>query len=93
MAENNSTNRWRHFVNFLAYIAVIMIGVALALSFLLGKLGVNATIAGYISKIAQALAYIIVCIASFYYARSKRNIWFFILWLIATVLIVVFVVL
>jgi len=93
MTDNNSTNRWRHFVNFLAYIAVIMIGIALALSFILQKVGVSSTIVGSISKVANALACLIVCIASFYYARSKRNAAFFILWLIATVLIVVFMVL
>lgn len=93
MAENNSTNRWRHFVHFLAYIAVIMIGIALALSFILSKVGVSSSIVGSISKVANALAYLIVCVASFYYARSKRNVWFFVLWLIATVLIVVFMVL
>lgn len=93
MTDNNSTNRWRHFVNFLAYIAVIMIGVALALSFILSKVGISSTIVDSISKVAYALACVIVCIASFYYARSKRNAWFFILWIISTVLIVVFMVL
>ncbi len=93
MANNNSTNNWRHFINFLAYVAVIMIGLALALSFVLGKLGVSSSVCGSLITIANALAYIIVSISAFYYSRSKRNFWVFILWLVATILIIVFMIL
>ena len=43
-----------------------------------------------LTLIANIIAYILVSISAFYYAKSKRNMWFLIVWIVAVILIVVF---
>lgn len=82
---SNNVN-WRSFVNLCAYIAIVMIGVALILS----KIISGSEVVAALNIIANVLSYIIVGIAAYCYAASKRNFWYFAIWLVAIVLIVVF---
>lgn len=84
MSTKKSIN-WRHLVNFFAYISITLIGLVLILSKVFTGNIVNA-----LSTIAHVLSYIIVSISAFFYAKSKRNIWFLVVWIVAIVLIVVF---
>ena len=82
-----SRGSWYSIINFIAFIAVIFIGIVLCLS-LIGFQ--NTSITGALRTIANVLAYIVVAFCSFFYAIRKRNIWFIICWTVAVVLIVVF---
>ena len=44
------------FVNFLAYVAIVLVALALILQYILGAVGVSATIVGAMSTIAQFIA-------------------------------------
>jgi len=80
-------------LNILAYVAVIAVGLALALAYLFAKLEVgDGNLIGALYTIAQALAYIVVACYSFFYARAKGT-WWLVIWAIAVVLIVVFMIL
>lgn len=81
------------FVNFLAYIAIMMVAVALILGFILSKVGANSTVIDAMNIIAQVIAYAITGVFAFYYAKSKRNIWFMVAYVIAIILIIIFVIL
>jgi len=81
-------------MNFIAYIAIIFIGIALMLAWLFRDGGGELTRA--LQLIAQILAYAVVAYYSFMYARRKqerKQIWFLIAWAAAVVLIIVFVIL
>ncbi len=69
------------FVNFLAFVAIILIGIALILK--------KTSFGGQLQLIANIIAYVMLAVFAFFYARSKRNLIFVILWLAAVVLIVV----
>ena len=69
------------FVNFLSFVAIILVGLALILK--------NTSFGDKLSDIASIIAYAMLAIFSFFYARSKRNLVFIILWIAAVVLIVV----
>ena len=89
-----STKSNHNFLQLLAFIGVIAVGVALVLSFVFNQItwthGQN--LANALTIIAQAIAYIIIAYLSFFFAR--RNGWIFILvWAIAVTLIVVFIIL
>lgn len=75
--------------NLISFVAVICIGVAL----ILGKIGFLSEIAGALLMIAQTIAYIVVTIVSFFYVYRKRNVWIWIAWAVAVVLIVLYYVL
>jgi heme/copper-type cytochrome/quinol oxidase subunit 4 len=83
MATNGERVR---FLNMLAYFAVAAIGLALLAAWLLkdGQIG------GALSIIASVLADIVVACYAFFYAKSKRNIAWMIVWALAVILIIVF---
>lgn len=72
--------------NLISFVAVICIGVAL----ILGKIGFLSDIAGALLTIAQTIAYIVVTIVSFFYVYRKRNVWTWVAWSVAVVLIVLY---
>jgi hypothetical protein len=84
-SSGSSTN----LLNFLAYIAVIAIGVALFISWLFKT---NGNLSGALTIIANTLAYIVTACYSWRWARY-RNIAFVIIWVAAVVLIAVFMIL
>ncbi len=78
--------KFEKFLNFLAYVAIIFVAVAL----LLGKV-INSLTA--LRDIAEIMAYFITAISAFYYARSKRNPWIIVAYIVAVVIIIVILVL
>ena len=85
MSKNSSIN-WRSFMNFIAYVAICCVGVALVLS----KVLPFPALAGAFEKVAQILAYAVTAVSAFYYTRVKRHWAFIAVWLVAIVLIIVF---
>ncbi len=83
----------KQFVNFLAYLSIALIAVALVLELIFSKVGISATVVGAMNLVAQCIAYAITAVFAFYYAKSKRNIGFLIAYFIAVVLIVVLIIL
>ncbi len=79
------------FLNILAYISIVLVAVALVLSKILGWAKAGQDIASAMQLVANILAYFITAIAAFYYVRSKKNIWFTIVYIVCLVLIIVFI--
>lgn len=79
------------FLNVLAYISIVLVAAALVLSKILGWAKAGADVASAVRLIANILAYFVTAIAAFYYVRSKKNIWFTIVYIVALVLIIVFI--
>ncbi len=77
-------------VNFLAYVAIIFIAVALIAGKLIGE-GSNIALA--LTTIAQAISYALVGYFSFLFVRGKRNWVHILVWAVAVTLIVVSLVL
>lgn len=79
----------RTVVNFLSYLSLILIGVALTcvVVFKAGKF-TNA-----LHIVSESLAYLVVIITSFAYAKNKRNIVWLILWVLFSALVITMVVL
>ena len=82
----------KSFVNFMAYIAVAFIAVALVLGKLLGWL-VNPAIVGALNLIAQIIAYAIAAVFAFYFAKSKKGSGWMIAYVVFVILIILFTVL
>ena len=66
---------YRSFASVLAYISVVLVGASLLISALLGA----NQLASMFKMAADILAYIMLVIASFSYARSRRNVIFVII--------------
>jgi type IV secretory pathway VirB2 component (pilin) len=88
---SRSTSRsWHWWVNAIAYVAVIIIGIVL----FFGIFNFRGRIFGVLDQIAAALAYVVVAACSFVYvagkSRRKNGLLYLILWIIAVVLITLY---
>jgi len=78
-------------MDFLAYIAIIFIGIALLISAILNE----GQFTRALELLANILAYIVVAFCAFFYAfRSRRNqVWYIVAYFVAITLIVIFLIL
>lgn len=83
----------KQFVNLLSYFAIAFIAIALVINKILGALSVGAAVANALTLIAEIIAYAITAVFAFYFAKSKRNIAWMIVYIIAIILIIIFLVL
>ena len=88
----------KRFFSAMAFVAIIFLAIALLISLIATKLGSNGSdvfskIASIVRQIAQALAYVCACISAYGYVRSKRSAVYIVIYVIACVMIAVFVVL
>lgn len=89
--QTTKKSGFKNIMNFLAYIAVIVIGLALIFS-LIFKTN-QGEIAKALSLVSQILSYLLVAYYSLMYVKTKRNWVHYLIWAIAVGLIVVSLVL
>ena len=80
----------KSFVNFMAYIAIAFIAVALILGKILSAVGLSSTVIGALNLIAQIIAYFITAVYAFFFAKSKQKAGWMVAYVIFIVLIIVF---
>lgn len=80
-------------VNFLSYIAIAFVAVALILARVFGWIGGLDNVVRAMELIAQIIAYAITAVFAFYYAKGRKSIGWMIAYVIFVVIIVVFLVL
>ena len=82
-------------INFMGFLATMLIAVALLISLIVSLFQANKGIPIFqITDVISAftffssvLAYFITIVAGFYYVKTKRNVWFMILQILGTVII------
>ena len=79
---------WDAFISFLAFVAVILIGIALIIAAVLPSSANN--VSNAFITIASIFAYITVAFYSFFFVirRPRHRIWYIIAWTVAVTLIV-----
>lgn len=94
---------FRRALNFLGFLATLLIATAILIAGIiewintgsfnlsLAGLSVDSFQSGMIF-VANVFAYLLATIAGFYYARSKRSIWYTILQVIAVIVIVIVII-
>lgn len=92
-STTTKTHTAGYFMNILAYVAVCVGGIALFISFILSKVGVQASFVSVLSKVANAIGWLVLCILSFNYIRRRKKIWMWVVWAIAVVMIVISIIL
>ena len=80
------------FINFIAYVSIGLIAVALILGKLLGWL-INPSVLSVMNLIAQIIAYAITAVFAFFFAKSKKSIGWMVAYVIFVVAIIIFLVL
>ena len=85
---SSSKREFSGLMNMLGFIGIMFIALALVLAKIFG----GGQLTAALTIIANVIAYLITAIAVFYYARSRNNIWYFVAFLVAVILIVIFMV-
>ena len=83
----------KQFVNFMAYLSVAFIAVALILGKILGAVGLSSSIVSALNLLAQVIAYTITAVFAFFYAKSRKHIAWMICYIIFVVAIIIFFIL
>ncbi len=79
------------FLNLLAFIGIIMVAVALLIAQLANWFGSSGgSLVQALTLVANFIAYLITAIAAFYYVRSKKNVWVTVVFIIALIVMFVF---
>lgn len=82
-----------YLLNILAYVAVCFGGIALFISAILAKVGISASITGYMNGIANAIGWAVLCLMSALYISHRKKIWMWVVWAIAVVMIIISIIL
>lgn len=77
----------------LAFIAVCVGGIALLLAFILGKVGISAGVVSAMQKVANIIGWIVLCLMSVKFIKSKSKVWLWVVWAVAIVMIIVGIIL
>ena len=77
----------RVFSNFLSFLAIVIVAILVAVSYFLGT---TSNISLILLKVAKVLTYSVIALSSLWYAMSKRNIVYKIIWLICVASVFVF---
>lgn len=87
--STKTTRTWSttKFLDCVAYFAIMAIAIALILRLIFKEN--SPTVASSFQAVGECLSYIICIWLGFYWTRRKRNVWWLICWIVATVLIVV----
>jgi len=94
-SSRGSSETW-HILAVMSFIAVLLLGLALMLGVIFSRTGGGGNFANWIERIAIGIAIIVPIIMSGYFAISqwrsgkKSGVVWFVLWIIALVLVVVF---
>lgn len=88
----------KRFFSAMAFVAITFLAIALLISLIASKVGSNgedvfSNVANIIRQIAQALAYVCACISAYGFVRSKRSAVYVIIYIVACIMIAVFVIL
>lgn len=80
-------------INFLSYIAIAFVAIALILAKIFSAVGLSSSVVSAMTLIAQLIAYSITAVFAFFYAKSRKNIGWMIAYVIFVIIIIVFLVL
>ena len=83
----------KQFINFMAYLSVAFIAVALILGKILGAVGLSSSVVGALNLLAQVIAYTITAVFAFFYAKSRKHIAWMICYIGFVVAIIIFFIL
>ena len=83
MAKNN----WNKIFNCIAFVGLCLVALVLILQKIFSGEVVDA-----LRLIGECIAYFVTAVSAFFYVRSKRNVWWYVAYAVAVVLIIVFVI-
>lgn len=83
-----SNTNLKRFVNLIAFIGLCMVAIALILQMIFN----SGDIINAIRTIGECIAYSVTAIYALFYVRSKRNVWWWIAYVVAVTVVILLVI-
>ena len=83
----------RNFVNCLAFISLIAVAASVLVAYILGKVDLGGKIATILNSVSIILSSIVCALCAFSYIKRKGNVWLTIIYIVAVIVVLLFVVL
>ncbi len=77
----------KKFFNAMAFVALIIAGIALMISKIF--FGANGDVSRILNSVAYTLAFVVTAFCAYFYVRTKRNVAWLIIYIIAVIIVVV----
>lgn len=84
MAKNN----FGKIINFVAFAGLVIVAIVLILQ----KINITGSLTHAFALIGESIAYTITAISAFFYVKSKRNVWWYVAYTVAIVLVLIFMI-
>ena len=85
MAKNNFSK----IIDCIAFVGLVLVAVVLVLQKIFSGDG---SFISALRTVGESIAYTITAISAFFYVRTKRNVWWYVAYTVAVVLVIVFVI-
>ena len=82
-------NKGASIMDMLSFVAVLVGGITLLVVRVLGFVGISASITTTLDAIANIIGWVILCLLSFNYIKTRKSTLMWVLWAVAVVMIVV----
>lgn len=79
----------KKFFNLLAFCSLIIAGVVLVLTKVLGVCGITWKLLGILNTIAYTLAFVVTAVAAYHYVRTKHSVAYTVIYVIAVILVII----
>ena len=93
MSGGNNNLKVHRIVNIFAFVATVLIAVALLVQCLFGWFGWNTSIAPILRNVGEWIAILVTCISGFFFIKTKRKASWFVVYAIAVTTIVILLIL
>lgn len=83
----------RNFTNLLAFISLIAVALSVLVAYILGKVNLGGQIVTILNSVSIILSSVVCALCAFFYVKQKGNFWVTIIYIVAVVIVLLFVVL
>lgn len=93
MSNPNTNLKFKRFMSLVAFLATVLIAVALVLQVVLQAVGVEAQVISAMRLIGEIIAYVLVMLTAFMWVRTKKGVVWIVLYAVCVTAIITLLIL
>lgn len=93
MSNPNTNLKFKRFMSFVAFLATVLVALALVLQVVLAAVGVEASIVGAMRLVGEIIAYVLVMLVAFSYVKTKKGVVWIVLYAVCVTAIITLLIL
>ena len=93
MSNPNTNLKFKRFMSFIAFLATVLVAVALVLQVVLAAVGVEAQVISAMRLVGEIIAYVLVMLTAFMWVRTKKGVVWIVLYAVCVTAIITLLIL